>query len=71
LSHEFHIIFEPDEDWFIGYCPEVPGASGQGKSEAECRQNVLEAVELVLAYRLEQALSGLPDEARVEPLFTQ
>ncbi|MBM3327241.1 MAG: type II toxin-antitoxin system HicB family antitoxin [Calditrichaeota bacterium] len=55
MPTDFHIIFEKDDDWFIGYCPEVPGANGQGRTEAECRQNVLEAVELVLQYRLEQA----------------
>ena len=68
MPYNFHIVLEQDEDWFIGYCPEVPGANGQGKTEDECRQSVLEAVELVLQYRLEQALNGLPDEAKVESL---
>jgi len=68
MSHKFHIILEPDEDWFIGYCPEVPGANGQGKTEDECRQSVLAAVELVLQHHLEQAMKGLPEEARVESL---
>ena len=68
MPHDFHIILEKDEDWFIGYCPEVPGANGQGRTEEECRQSVLEAVELVLQYRLEQAMKGLPKEAKVESL---
>jgi len=68
MPHDFHIILEKDEDWFIGYCPEVPGANGQGRTEEECRQSVLEAVELILQYRLEQAMKGLPKEAKVESL---
>ena len=68
MPHDFHIILEKDEDWFIGYCPEVPGTNGQGRTEEECRQSVLEAVELILQYRLEQAMKGLPKEAKVEAL---
>ena len=68
MLHSFHIVLERDEDWFIGYCPEVPGANGQGKSEEECRQNVLDAVELILQHRLEETLKGIPDNAKVELL---
>ena len=59
MSHKFHIIMEKDEDWFIGYCPEVPGANGQGETEDECRQNVLDAVDLILQHRLEESLKGI------------
>lgn len=68
MPQNFHIVLERDEDEFIGYCPEVPGANGQGKTEAECRQNVIDAVELILQHRLEQALQGLPSEAKIELL---
>ncbi len=68
MPHNFHIVLEQDEDWIIGYCPEVPGANGQGKTEEECRQNVLDAVELIMQYRLEEALRGIPQDARVEVL---
>lgn len=58
MSEDFHIVFEKDDDWYIGYCPEVPGANGQGKSKDECRNNVIEAVELILQHRLEESLKG-------------
>ena len=68
MPHNFHIVLEQDEDWIIGYCPEVPGANGQGRTEEECRQNVLDAIELILQYRLEEALRGIPEDAKVEIL---
>jgi predicted RNase H-like HicB family nuclease len=68
MPHSFHVVFEMDDDWYIGYCPELPGANGQGKTKEECRQNVLDAVELILQYRLEQGLKGIPDGALVETL---
>jgi len=69
MPHNFHIILEKEEDWFIGYCPEIPGANGQGKTEEECRRNVLDAVNLILEYRLEESLKGIPEEAKLEPLY--
>ena len=51
MRNEFTAIFERDGDWFIAYSPEVPGANGQGKTLDECRQNLAEAVELILEDR--------------------
>ncbi|MBT3233584.1 MAG: type II toxin-antitoxin system HicB family antitoxin [Calditrichaeota bacterium] len=68
MQHKFHIVLEQDEEWFIGYCPEVPGANGQGKTEIKCRRNVQDAIDLILQHRLEESLKGLPEDARVEVL---
>ena len=32
MRNEFTAIIERDDDWFIAYCPEVPGANGQGRT---------------------------------------
>ena len=63
MSREFTAIIEQDEDWFIGYCPEIPGANGQGRTVEECRSNLGAAIELILKDRLEDALRGVPPEA--------
>ncbi|MBI5142899.1 MAG: type II toxin-antitoxin system HicB family antitoxin [Nitrospirae bacterium] len=49
MHNEFTAIIEKDEDWYIAYCAEVPGANGQGKTKEECLQNLGEAVDLILA----------------------
>jgi len=36
LHNELTGLFEQDEDWVIGYCPEVPGANGQGRHGQVC-----------------------------------
>jgi predicted RNase H-like HicB family nuclease len=48
MRHEFKAIIERDEKWFVGLCPEVPGANGQGLTRKECMQNLSEAVALML-----------------------
>ena len=63
MHAQFTAIIERDGDWYIGYCPEVPGADGQGDSIESCRQDLAAAVALILSDRREDALRGLPTEA--------
>jgi len=63
MHNEFTAIVEKDGDWFIGYCPEIPGANGQGRTVEECRGNLAEAISLILQDRREDALRGVPREA--------
>lgn len=66
MHNEFTAVIEQDGNWFIGYCPEIPGANGQGKTKNECLQNLAEAIDLILADRREDALRGLPSDATKE-----
>lgn len=45
-KNEFTAIMERDGEWFVAFCPEVPGANGQGKTCEEARKNLAEAVVL-------------------------
>ena len=63
MHNEFTAIVERDGEWFIAYCPEIPGANGQGTTKDECLQNLADAIELVLEDRREDALRGLPADA--------
>jgi len=63
MHNEFTAIIEKDEDWFIAYCLEIPGANGQGRKTEECRENLAEAIKLILEDRREDALRGVPQDA--------
>ena len=60
MRNEFTAIIEQDEGWFIAYCPEVPGANGQGKTKDEAVQSLAAAIELILEQRREEGLRGVP-----------
>ncbi|HMD97241.1 MAG TPA: type II toxin-antitoxin system HicB family antitoxin [Terriglobia bacterium] len=60
MHNQFTAIIEDDGDWFIAYCPEIPGANGQGRTREECRKNLAEAIALILEDRREDGLRGLP-----------
>lgn len=63
MHNEFTAIIERDGEWFIAYCPEIPGANGQGRTRDEARANLAEAIALILEDRREDALRGVPPDA--------
>ena len=68
MRHEFTGVFERDGEFYIGYCPEVPGANGQGATLEECRESLREAVRLILEDRKADGLRGVPSDAILETL---
>jgi predicted RNase H-like HicB family nuclease len=63
MHNEFTAIIERDGEWFIAYCPEIPGANGQGHIREEARASLGEAISLILEDRRDDALRGVPAEA--------
>lgn len=63
MKNEFTAIIEEDEDWFIAWCPEIPGANGQGRTRDEVRASLAEAIRLILEDRREEGLRGVPPDA--------
>jgi predicted RNase H-like HicB family nuclease len=63
LKNEFTAIIERDGKWFMAYCPEIPGANGQGRTKAEARQSLAEAIALILDDRRRDGLRVLPRDA--------
>jgi len=63
MHNEFTAIIERDEAWYVAYCPEIPGANGQGRTKEEARQNLADAIALILEDRREDALRGVPADA--------
>jgi predicted RNase H-like HicB family nuclease len=63
MHNEFTAIIEQDDDWFIAFCPEIPGANGQGRTRDEARRSLGEAITLILEDRREDALRGVPADA--------
>ncbi len=63
MHNEFTAIIERDGEWYIAYCPEIPGANGQGRTKEEARESLAEAIALILEDRREDALRGVPPDA--------
>jgi len=48
MENRFTGVFEQVGEWWIGYVEELPGANTQGKTMDEVRENLKEAVRLIL-----------------------
>ena len=64
MKAEFTAIIEAaPEGGYWAICAEVPGANGQGETIDEAKDNLREAIELILEDRRADILRGLPEDA--------
>jgi len=55
IMQNFTAVYQKDEDWWIAYVEELPGANTQGRTLKEARENLKEAVQLVIEANRELA----------------
>ena len=63
MRNEFTAVLERDGKWYVAYCPEIPGANGQGKTKKAALRSLSSAIALILADRRKDGLRGLPADA--------
>jgi predicted RNase H-like HicB family nuclease len=71
MTNEFTAVFERDGDWWVAYCPEIPGANGQGASKEQARESLADAIALILEDRREDGLKGVPPDAERETVVVR
>ena len=63
-------IFEKVGDWWLGYVEELPGANNQGRTMDEVRENLREAVQLIIEANRELLLEQIEGHEIIrEPLM--
>lgn len=60
---ECKALIERDSDWYVAYCPETPGANGQGGCKYEAEADLAEAIARTLEDTGEDRLRGIPADA--------
>ena len=71
MRNEFTAVFERDGEWYVAYCPEIPGANGQGRTKSEARRSLLDAIALILEDRRDDGLRGVPAGAERETVVLE
>ncbi len=69
MRHEFTAIIEHDGEWWISYCPEIPGANGVGKTRDDALESLADGIALILEDRREDGLRGVPPDAETARVF--
>jgi len=55
MKHQFTSVIEKRGKWFVAYVEEIPGVNTQGKTLAEARRNLKEALTMVIEANRELA----------------
>lgn len=69
MRNEFTAVYEMDENWIIAYCPEVPGANGQGRTKPEARESLAGAIAMILTEHRQEVLRSVAPEAERERII--
>ncbi len=48
ISREFTAVYRKSGKWYLGWIEEIPGANTQGKTLKETKENLKEALRLIL-----------------------
>jgi len=51
MRNEFTAVVERAGRWHIAYCPEIPGANGQGRTKAAALKSLSNGISLILEDR--------------------
>ena len=71
MHNEFTAVIEREGEWYVAYCPEIPGANGQGRTKGECLESLREAIALILEDRREDGLRAVPEDAIQEVVVVE
>jgi predicted RNase H-like HicB family nuclease len=68
MQNTFTAVFRQEGDGWAAYVEELPGANSQGATLDEARENLKEAVSMLLETRRELARKSLRGEEIIEEL---
>lgn len=68
MEREFTAVIQKHGRWYIAWVEEVPGANTQGRTLAEVRRNLKEALQLILEENRKISLENSSRKARREPI---
>ena len=66
MQRQYTAIYQKDCSWFIGMCAEIPGCITQGKTLASCRNNLKDAIRLMVDVTVEELTADLEQDVLVE-----
>jgi predicted RNase H-like HicB family nuclease len=69
MTRQFTSVIEKRGRWYVAYIEEIPGVNTQGKTLAEARRNLKEALTLVLEANRQLAAKDQLANAIREPII--
>jgi predicted RNase H-like HicB family nuclease len=63
MKHQFTSVIERRGKWYVAYLEEIPGVNTQGRTLAEARRNLKEALAMIIEANRELAAKGRSRDA--------
>ncbi len=72
MQNQYTAVYEKRGRWYVAYIEEIPGVNTQGRTLKEARENLREALALIIAANRELAARQQTDMVvRREPLLIE
>jgi predicted RNase H-like HicB family nuclease len=68
MKHQFMSVIEKRAKWYVAYIEEIPGVNTQGRTLAEARRNLKEALTMVIEANRELAAKQRSQDALRESI---
>jgi len=68
MTREYTAVIQKRGKWYVGWVEEVPGVNTQGRTLAELRRNLKEALQLILEENRKIDLELTSGKVRREPI---
>jgi predicted RNase H-like HicB family nuclease len=68
MKREFTSLIEKRGKWYVAYVEEIPGVNTQGRTLAEARRNLKEALTLIIEVNRGVAAKDRSPDAKREPI---
>jgi predicted RNase H-like HicB family nuclease len=68
MKHQFTSVIEKRGNWYVAYVEEIPGVNTQGRTLAEARGNLKEALAMVIETNRELSARARSEDALREPI---
>lgn len=66
MERKFTAVIEKHGRWYVAYAEELPGANTQGRTLAEARRNLKDAIRMILEANRELAAHERSEESKRE-----
>ena len=68
MAHTFTAVYKKQGKWYLGWIEEIPGVNTQGKTLKEARENLKEALYLILEVNRAMARKEISGKVVREPV---
>lgn len=69
MKREFTSVIEKRGKWYVAYVEEIPGVNTQGRTLAEARPNLKDALTMIIEANRTLAARDRKTDARREPII--